>query len=166
MWVILSLFSTTRVSDPGWRSQTHERKTIYIRQSDIYQQFATECISPSTHIKQLLIRQQVQIQRRSDGRAVGLQGHTGKTGVAAVKCCVVNPSAQIFVMPQGTSYLQAKEPCVGVDEAWRDASVAAVPVDQDQFSFSHLPGLLHNFRQHAAPHYFSRMISMKIVLHL
>ena len=46
-----------------------------------------------------LVRQQVQIQRRSDGRTVGLQGHTGKTGVAAIKCCVVNPSAQIFVMP-------------------------------------------------------------------
>jgi hypothetical protein len=46
-----------------------------------------------------LVRKQVQIQRRSDGRTVGLQGHPGKTGVAAVKCCVVNPSAQIFVMP-------------------------------------------------------------------
>src|SRR6266567_2855491 len=77
-----------------------------------------------------LIRQQVRIQRRSDGRTVGLQGHTGKTRVAAVKCRVVNPSAQVFVMPQGTSYLQPKEPRIGVDEAWCNASVAAVPVDQ------------------------------------
>jgi hypothetical protein len=52
-----------------------------------------------------LIRQQVRIQARSDGRTVELQGNTGKTRVAAVKCCVVNPSAQFFIMPQGTSYL-------------------------------------------------------------
>jgi len=42
----------------------------------------------------------------------------------------VNPSAQIFVMPQGTSYLQPEEACIGIDEAWCDASVAAMPVDQ------------------------------------
>lgn len=69
-------------------------------------------------------------------------------------------------MPQGASYLQAKDAGVGVDEAGRDASVAAVPVDQNQFSFSHLPGLLHNFRKHTALHYLCRMISMKIELHV
>jgi hypothetical protein len=44
---------------------------------------------------------------------------------------VVNPSAQIFIMPQGTSYLQPKEARIGVDETWRDAAIAAVPVDQN-----------------------------------
>src|SRR6266567_4956819 len=64
------------------------------------------------------------------GERLGFKDTLGKAGVAAVKCCVVNPSAQVFIMPQGTSYLQPKEPCIGVDEAWSNASVAAVPVDQ------------------------------------
>ena len=34
-------------------------------------------------------------------------------------------------MSQGTSYLRPKESCIGVDEAWCNASVAAVPVDQN-----------------------------------
>jgi len=44
---------------------------------------------------------------------------------------VVNPSAQIFIIPQGTSYLQPKEACIGIDETWCDAPIAAVSVDQD-----------------------------------
>ena len=44
---------------------------------------------------------------------------------------MVNPSAQFFVMPQGTSYLQPKESRIGVDETWRDAPITSVPVDQN-----------------------------------
>jgi hypothetical protein len=112
-----------------------------------------------------LIRQQVRVQGRSHGRTVGLQGHTGKTRVAAVKGCVVNPSAKIFIMPQGASYLQPKEARIGIHETWCDAPIAAVPVDQNEFPLSHLPGLLHEFRKDAAPHYFRRMKSMKVDLH-
>jgi hypothetical protein len=112
-----------------------------------------------------LIRQQVRVQGRSHGRTVGLQGHAGKTRVAAVKGCVVNPSAKIFIMPQGASYLQPKEARIGIHETWCDAPIAAVPVDQNEFPLSHLPGLLHEFRKDAAPHYFRRMKSMKVDLH-
>jgi hypothetical protein len=44
---------------------------------------------------------------------------------------MVNPSAQFFVMAQGTSYLQPKESRIGVDETWRDAPITSVPVDQN-----------------------------------
>lgn len=70
-----------------------------------------------------------------------------------------------FYMPEGTSYLQPKEARIGIHETWCDATIAAVPVDQNEFPLSHLPGLLHEFRKDAAPHYFRRMISMKIDLH-
>jgi hypothetical protein len=44
---------------------------------------------------------------------------------------MVNPSAQFFVMPQSTSYLQSKEARIGVHEAWCDAPIPPVPVDQN-----------------------------------
>jgi hypothetical protein len=55
---------------------------------------------------------------------------------------MVNPSPQFFIIPQGTSYLQSKETRIGVDETWCDAPITPVSVDQNQFSLSHLPGLL------------------------
>lgn len=111
------------------------------------------------------IRQQVSIQVISDRSTIWLQGHAGEAGVAAIKCRMVNPSTQLFIVPQGPSYLQSKKARIGVHEPWRDASVPRMPVDQDQFSFSHLPDLLHEFHKDSAPHNVPRVISVKIDLH-
>jgi hypothetical protein len=78
---------------------------------------------------------------------------------------MVNPSTQLFIVPQDPSYLQSKEQRIGIHEPWRDAAVLPMPVGQDQFSFSHLPGLLHEFHKDSSPHNVPRVTSVKIDLH-
>ena len=96
---------------------------------------------------------------------IWLQGHPGKAWVPAIKCRVVNPSAQRFIVSQRPSYLQSEEARVGVHEPWCDAAVPPMSVDQDQFSLTHLPGLLHEFRQDSTPDNVPGVISVKINLH-
>ena len=39
-------------------------------------------------------------------------------------------------------------------------------MDQNQFPFAHLPGLLHKYQEGAIPHDFPRMIAVQIDLHI
>jgi hypothetical protein len=78
---------------------------------------------------------------------------------------MVNPSAHSFIVPQGSSYLQAEEAGVGIHETWCDAPIAPVPMDQSQFALAHLPGLLHKSHEDAIPHDLPRVIAVKIDLH-
>jgi hypothetical protein len=87
------------------------------------------------------------------------------TRAAAIKSCMVNPSAQSFIVPQGFSYPQAEEAGVGIHETWCDAPIAPVPMDQNQFTLAHLPGLLHKFHEDAIPYDLPRVIAVKIDLH-
>jgi hypothetical protein len=79
---------------------------------------------------------------------------------------MAHPPAQMFIVPQGSFYLQAKESSVGVHETWCDASIAAVPIDQNQFCLPHLPSLFHKLRQEdPIPHNLARVITVKIDFH-
>ena len=88
------------------------------------------------------------------------------TRAPTVKRRMVNPSPQFFIVPQGSSYLQAKEAGIGVYEPWGDAPIAPMPVDQNQFALAHLPGLLDEFREDAVPHDLPRVIAVKIDSHV
>ena len=88
------------------------------------------------------------------------------TRALAVKCRMVNPSAQFFIVAQSSSYFQAKESGVGVHETWCDAPISTMPVDQNQLFLAHLPGSLHKFREDAIPNDFPRVIAVKIDLHV
>jgi hypothetical protein len=61
------------------------------------------------------------------------------TRAAVVKSRVVNPLARSFIVAQSFPYLQAEEARVGIHETWCDTAIAPVPMDQNQFSFAHLP---------------------------
>lgn len=78
---------------------------------------------------------------------------------------MANPSAQSFVVSQGPSYLQAEKARVGIHEAWRNAAIAPVPVNQNQFTLAHLPHLFYEFGEDAIPHNLPRVITVKIDLH-
>ena len=87
------------------------------------------------------------------------------TRAPTVKCRMVNPSPQFFIVPEGSPYLQAEEAGISVYEPWGDAPIAPMPVDQNQFALAHLPGLLDEFRQDAVPHDLPRVIAVKINSH-
>jgi hypothetical protein len=87
------------------------------------------------------------------------------TRTAAVKSRVVNPLAQSFVVAQSFSYLQAEEASVAIHETWCDTPIAPVPMNQNQFTFAHLPDLLHKRHERAIPHDLPRVIAVKIDLH-
>jgi hypothetical protein len=92
---------------------------------------AVKCDHPEEAFLRRLLGKEAGIQRRSDGRTVGLEGHARSTRLAAVKRRVMNPSAQIFVMSKDAPYLQPKEPRIGIDEPWGYTAIAAVPMDQN-----------------------------------
>ena len=77
----------------------------------------------------------------------------------------MNPFAQSFIVAQVFSYFQAEEARVGIHETWCDTAIAPVPMDQNQFSFAHLPDLLHECRESAVPHDLPRVIAVKINFH-
>jgi len=88
------------------------------------------------------------------------------TRAPTVKRCMVNPSAQSFIVPQGSSNLQAEEAGIGVYEPWGDAPIAPMPVDQNQFALAHLPGLLDEFREDARSTRFASGDSREDRLHV
>lgn len=87
------------------------------------------------------------------------------TWAAAVKSRVVNPLAQTFVVAQSFPYLQAKEARVGIHEPWCDTAIAPVSMNQNQFTFAHLPDLLHKCHECTIPRDLPRVIAVKIDFH-
>jgi hypothetical protein len=109
--------------------------------------------------------QEITIQHRSSWGVIGPQFDGCAAWMFAVQRGVQNPLAQFKLMTERAAYRQAKITCVGVDEAWRDSSIATVPMNEAEVRFPHFPGLLHNLGQHSAPHYVAWMIPVQIDLH-
>jgi hypothetical protein len=94
------------------------------------------------------------------------QSDRGATHISAIKRRVLNPFAKGSVMPQRPPNTEAKVTGVCIHKTGSDSSIATMTMNQCQFVFTHLPGLLHNFAKSSVEHDLSRMVTVKINLHL
>jgi hypothetical protein len=70
------------------------------------------------------------------------------------------------VISQRSPDAQSEVTRIRVHEPRRDSSIPAMTVNQSQISFAHLPTLLNENNQDAVEHDFSRMVTMKVNVHL
>lgn len=68
-------------------------------------------------------------------------------------------------MTQSTSDTKPKIPGIGVDEAWADAAIPSVAVNEPQLVFAHLPYLLHELMEPSASNNLGGMESVKVYFH-
>ena len=65
-------------------------------------------------------------------------------------------------MAQSASDTKPEIPRIGVDEAWADAAIASVAVNERQLCFAHLPCLLHEPMKPSASDDLGGMKSVKV----
>jgi hypothetical protein len=94
------------------------------------------------------------------------QSDRGATHIPAIKGRVLNPLAKRAVMPQGPPNTEAEVTGVCIHKTRSDSSIATMAMNQCQFVFTHLPGLLHNFAKSSVEHDLSRMVTVKVNFHL
>ena len=97
---------------------------------------------------------------------VRFQPDRGRTHFATIQGRVLNPSAKRLVMSQRLPNTKTEVTGVCIHKTRSDASIAAMTMNQCQFVFTHLPGLLHNFPESSVQHDFGRMIPVKVNFHL
>jgi hypothetical protein len=85
--------------------------------------------------------------------------------LATVERAAVDPFPERVVVTQSTSDTKPEVSGIGVDEAWANAAIASVAVNQCQLCFGHLPYLLHEFMEPSASDDLGGMESVKVYFH-
>ena len=79
---------------------------------------------------------------------------------------MLDPLAKGPVIPQCPSNTESKVAGIGVHESRCDTAITPMAVNQRQFTFPHLPGLLQNRAKNSVEYDFSGMVAVKVDFHL
>ena len=79
---------------------------------------------------------------------------------------MLDPLAKRVVVPQCPPNTESEVTGVRVHESRRNATIAPMAVNEDEFDLTHLPRLLQKLAQNSIEHDLSWMVAVKVDLHL